>query len=307
MNLNINEYDCAVGYGIGQYYESIKDTVKSKIKLDYLYDKKWKNNEGMEYDGIPVLSQEDLFALKNPLIIVMSEMEWIVKSIKSDLESTGYKIITVNAIINKQQKISGKILKEKYPNGKYEDEWGNKIFFDHTLSEDLYVYFKGENNELKIGKNVDIGSLHMFFGTNGYCSIGENTKIMYATALVSEGKIQIGQDCLMASEVFLRNHDSHHIFDAITHERINYAKDIIIGDQVWIGQRATLLGGAEIGTGSVVGTNAVTSSKFGDHLIIAGSPARVIRENVCWSMDDTDWFNRSCLEECISREALNYL
>lgn len=88
---------------------------------------------------------------------------------------------------------------------------------------------------------------------------------------------------------------------------MNYSKDIIIGNQVWLGQRVTLLGGAQIGTGSIVGTSAVVSGRFGGHQVIVGVPARCVRENVCWSKDDTDYFDRSCFMECKSQEALKYL
>lgn len=307
MKINYNNYDCIVGYGIGQNYERIKNKVRSKVRLDYLYDKKWENSKEIIYDGLPVLSKEEFLSLKNPLIIIMAEMAWVIKSIVFDLSETGYTVVEVNKIIEKQLVIKGNTLKEKFPDGKYQDSWGNRIFFDHTLSDEITIYLKGENNELRIEKNVEIGGLQIYFGNNGYCNIGEDTKIMYANIFILEGKVLIGRDCLLAGEICIRNHDSHHIFDVYTHERINYSKDIIIGNQVWLAQRVTLLGGAEIGTGSVVGTNAVTSSKFGEHQIIVGSPARVIKDNICWSKDDTDWFNRTCLEECISQEALKYL
>lgn len=307
MKIDFEKYSCIVGYGIGQYYDKVKNDIKSKVKLDYLYDKRWENSKGIVYNGLPVLSKKELLSLDNPLIIIMSEMNWIVKSIMCDLAGTGFTVIEVNKVIEKHCRIEGRFLKEQYPDGIYEDSLGNKIYFDNSLSDEITIYFSGNGNELKVRKNVTVGRLNICFGNNGYCCIGENTEIIGANIHISEGKVIIGQDCLFSTEVCIRNHDAHHIFDAHTHERINYAKNVIIGDQVWLAWRVTLLGGAEIGTGSVVGTNAVTSSKFGDHRIIAGSPAKVIRENICWSREDTDWFNRTCLEECTSQDALKYM
>ena len=68
-----------------------------------------------------------------------------------------------------------------------------------------------------------------------------------------------------------------------------------------------MLGGAQIGTGSVIGSNAVTSSQFGKHQIIVGAPAKVIRENIIWSRDFTRDFNRAPFGECIDKMALEYL
>ena len=73
-----------------------------------------------------------------------------------------------------------------------------------------------------------------------------------------------------------------------------------------MGYKTFLLAGAHIGTGSIVGAGAVTSSGFGDHVLLAGCPTKVIRENVCWSRDDTAYFQRRCLEECMDQNALKY-
>lgn len=112
---------------------------------------------------------------------------------------------------------------------------------------------------------------------------------------------------MLAHNVRIRNHDDHHIFDKNTGIRINYSRDIDIGKQVCIREGVSLLPGARIGCGSIVGENAVTSSKFPDHVIIAGSPAKVIRENICWSRDNTFYFNRDSLDECLDQNAKKYL
>lgn len=57
----------------------------------------------------------------------------------------------------------------------------------------------------------------------------------------------------------------------------------------------------------MVGTKTVTSSEFGEHLVIAGVPGRVIRENICWSKDCTEYVSYDYLEECVDKKALDYL
>ena len=49
-----------------------------------------------------------------------------------------------------------------------------------------------------------------------------------------------------------------------------------IGDNVFIGMGATILMGAHIGNNCIVGAGSVVSGKFGDDVVIAGNPARVI-------------------------------
>ena len=66
-------------------------------------------------------------------------------------------------------------------------------------------------------------------------------------------------------------------------QRINLSKDIIIGDHVWIGQQVVILKGSNIGAQSIIGTRSlVTGKQFEKGVVIAGSPAKVMKENVTW-------------------------
>lgn len=78
-----------------------------------------------------------------------------------------------------------------------------------------------------------------------------------------------------------------------------------IGNHVWLCHGVTLLGSAAIGDNSIVGTREVTSS-FPKEAIIASNPAKVIREQVCWSKDNMNFYNRDFLDECMAREASKY-
>lgn len=305
--MDYQKYSNIVGYGIGQYYENTKAELSKLIKLDYLCDRKWEETQQKEYDGIPIIRKKELKKLKTPLVIVFTASSWIYESIKKDMEILGVEFIRVDELVGINGTLNGKMLKERYPDGRYEDTHGNIIYFDSSLSDKFLVSFRGNDNILKLGKNISIGSLHVIFGKKGYCSIGDNSEIIGTEIYVSDASVQIGKDCLFSAQIILRTHDGHHIFDMETHQRLNLSKDIEVGNHVWIAYRATLLGGTKIGTGSVVGTNAVTSSQFGEHKVIAGVPAKIIKENVCWSKDDTTYFNWNCLDECIYQEALKYL
>ena len=54
--------------------------------------------------------------------------------------------------------------------------------------------------------------------------------------------------------------------------------DTVIGNDVWIGQNATILPGVHIGDGAIIGLNSVVSSNIPPYTIAAGNPARVIRK-----------------------------
>ncbi len=124
-------------------------------------------------------------------------------------------------------------------------------------------------------------------GNNSVIKIGDGTTFDKATLYSAYGDIEIGSDCMISYEVFIRNHDSHFIFDSETGNRINYSRNIKIEDHTWIGQNSILLAGFAIGRDSIVGAGSVTSSVFPDNVIIAGNPARIIRKEAIWDRNMT--------------------
>jgi len=287
-----------VGYGIGQCYENAKDKLAAKIKLDYLCDRKWEGSDVLEYDGIPVISKDKIQMLENALVIVFTLNSLVQKSIQGELENLKVSYIHVSEVLGKVPQLTGRILKKQYVSGRYVDKNENEIVFDDSLPDSVMVSFLGKHNKIFFGKNMIIGNLSISMGNNSVCSIGDNTDISDALFDVSNAKLEIGESCLLSAEVIIRTHDSHHIFDLMTHKRVNYEEDVVIGKHVWVGYRAQLLSGFGIGDGSVVGAGAVTAGKFGDHVVIAGAPARVIRSGICWRKDFLGYASYDCLEQC---------
>ena len=62
----------------------------------------------------------------------------------------------------------------------------------------------------------------------------------------------------------------------IPNSRQNH-KQIIIGNDVWIGTRATIMGGVKIGNGAVIGANAMVAKDIPPYAIAVGNPARVVK------------------------------
>ena len=91
-------------------------------------------------------------------------------------------------------------------------------------------------------------------------------------------EVHIGKGANIAREAVIRDYDGHYIED------VNYrtAKPIKIGDNVWIGYRAMILKGVTIGEGSIIAANAVVTKDVPAHCVVAGNPAKIIRENVNW-------------------------
>ncbi len=148
----------------------------------------------------------------------------------------------------------------------------------------IKVGIDGNNNNLIIKDNAIIRNLEIIIhGDNHNISIDEYINIGGAK-IVSCGKptsITIGKNCLLASNIELRSCDGHNIYQ--NNKIINNSQDIIISDNVWLGENVKILKGAKIGRDCIVGINStVTSNSFSNGLILAGTPAKIVKEGVSW-------------------------
>lgn len=293
-----------IGYGIGCNYEAVSAQIKEKLHLSFLCDKKWDSSVTL-YDSIPVIRQSEIAKLENVMVIIFPSDIPIKNAIEKEMQGLGVEFVFVEDLLGNRC-IKGKEIKAEGSDGVWEDAWGNKIFYHESIPDDLTICLNGVNSQVVLEEGILINGFCICMGNDGFCKVGANTRVVGVTIFAAYASVIIGEDCLFSSNVTIRTHDAHHIFDRNTHERINKPKDVILHNHVWVGEGACLLPGTNIGEGSIVAAKAVTSSTFGDHVIIAGVPAKVIRENVCWSKDSTECINYSYAEESISGDALKY-
>ena len=137
-----------VGYGLGQYFESIRERglLKGKIEFDYYCDRKWEEEPITEYKGVPVISKEKIIGLDNPLVVVLLKNQWTIEAIINEFSAIGIECVSIRDIIPLEYGISGATLKEKYTDGLYQDDMGNTVRFDETIPDKLYIVFGGLNN-----------------------------------------------------------------------------------------------------------------------------------------------------------------
>ncbi|QMW05266.1 acyltransferase [Spirosoma foliorum] len=151
-------------------------------------------------------------------------------------------------------------------------------------------YIRGNENRIFIAKQVRFnkgGSLWIE-DERGEISIGERTEIEDVHVAVTEpgSAVQIGKGCLLAYDIDIRTGDSHSILDAATQRRINYAKDVIIEDHVWVAAHCSILKGVRVRKDSIVATRSVLTKSFNqDGIIVGGNPAKILRENITWNRD----------------------
>lgn len=156
------------------------------------------------------------------------------------------------------------------------------------------VVMNGDNNFFSIKPTRHRFIRHTNFGmeNGGIITIGGGISVYRALNMVAKEnkKIEVGDECMFAREIIIRNNDGHTIIDTTTKEVINAPDDITLEDRVWVGTRAMILKGAYISEGSIVGAMSLVNKKFKDkNIIIAGNPAKKVREGVTW--DRADYHN----------------
>lgn len=109
--------------------------------------------------------------------------------------------------------------------------------------------------------------------------IGEHTTINNGAALIAEGAgIRIGARCLIGTELQVLDTNAHELQLGRRHLPDSDTRQVVVGNDVFIGSRVTLLKGCRIGDGCVIAAGTVVPPSFEapDMSIVAGNPARVV-------------------------------
>lgn len=113
-------------------------------------------------------------------------------------------------------------------------------------------------------------------------SIGNNGNFGAFNHITCINKIQIGDNCLTGKWVTIsdNNHgttDFDTLHEAPVIRKLYTKGPVIIGNNVWIGDKATILGGVTIGDGAVIAANSVVTKDVPAYCVVGGNPARVIK------------------------------
>ncbi len=146
-----------------------------------------------------------------------------------------------------------------------------------------YLYGRGE---ISIGDDVRFSGKQTLLFSSRHCScpsllIGTGTFLGHNSCLMIASRIEIGKHTLIASGARISDFDGHPL-DAEQRRRGEFvAPDRVlpvrIGEDVWIGNGATVLKGVTIGDRSIIGASAVVTQSIPADCIAAGNPARIVK------------------------------
>ena len=109
---------------------------------------------------------------------------------------------------------------------------------------------------IKIGNNSGIGKNSI---VGAYTQIGDN--------------VMMGEACF----IYARNHKTDRLDVPMCIQGFEEYRPVVISDDVWIGARVTILPGAKIGKGVIIGAGAVITGEIPDYAVVGGVPARIIK------------------------------
>lgn len=154
-----------------------------------------------------------------------------------------------------------------------------------SFTGSLDLRFKGGENLVRIGDCRQI-NLDALFYAGSSVTIGDRTSINSCVTVLSDARIDIGEDCMFSHDVLLQPCDQHGIIDVKDGTLLEQKREIVIGRHVWLAKRASICPGAVIGDGAIVGLGAVVAGRIEPATIVVGNPARAIRSGVTWTRDN---------------------
>lgn len=153
---------------------------------------------------------------------------------------------------------------------------------------------RAPKSEIIIGSNVQIVSSSLRSSTGSIFAptklrtltktariIIEDNVGMNGTSIIARSKtILIGKGTIIAPNVLIMDLDGHPLWppeNRISNPAIENDSDVIIGKNVWIGNRCMILKGVSIGNNSVIAAGSVVTKDIPANVLAGGIPAKIIR------------------------------
>lgn len=160
------------------------------------------------------------------------------------------------------------------------------------------LFIKNKNQiDFGLGLTTGVGCRFDAFSKSGekILIFGNNVEVNDYVHIGAIEKVQIGNNVLIASKVFIADHN-HGCYsgenqcspETLPGDRPISSSPVIIEDNVWLGEFVSVLPGVTIGKGCIIGCNSVVTKSIPPYCIAVGSPAKIIKK---YSFERKQWLS----------------
>lgn len=126
----------------------------------------------------------------------------------------------------------------------------------------------GYNGRLNVNNFTMYPGARIIVGPNAEVNLGDNSFIQHNTKIIARQKVEIGNNCAISWDVQILDSDFHNII--VDGQKNVETSPVIIGNNVWIGSRATILKGVTVGDGAVIASGAVVIDDIPPKCLVGG-------------------------------------
>ena len=146
---------------------------------------------------------------------------------------------------------------------------------------------------IRIGRHVTIhkfgwlAAMPLCDNPHPVLEFGDGCVIGHFCHIYATSRISLGKNVLIADRVYIS--DNQHSYEdpdvPVVLQKIRQIREVEIGDGSWIGENVCIMG-ARIGKHCVVGANSVVKRDVPDHCVVAGNPAKILKQ---YDFDSKMW------------------
>jgi len=135
-----------------------------------------------------------------------------------------------------------------------------------------------KSGQLVFGSKVVLSNNVQIF-TSGKLVLGKNITINQYSSIIAHKSISIGDNVAIAKFVTILDHDHRYQYQENKLSFQGYeCKSVRIGNNVWLGDKCTILKGVHIGDNVIVGAHTLVNKDVPSNTIVGGTPFRIIKE-----------------------------
>ena len=154
-------------------------------------------------------------------------------------------------------------------------ELGKRVIVDDYCALDV----RGAAGRIHLGDHVTIGRFSSITSKDANVVLASGVNVSSHCRIASMSKVQIGESTLIAAYVYIG--PGNHIVQegqAMISQGMEIRGGVDIGKHCWIGAHSVIMDGVRIGDGAIVGANSFVKEDVPAGAVVAGSPARIIRQ-----------------------------